>query len=456
MTGDGRLIETNALDLPVPNPLRFVLEDVGQHDGAQVVGTIEKLERRKGGVIWGEGSFDLESRVGREAARQVLDERTNGISMDMDSVAFEIRIAGELAEQYAEFFAPEAPCDHENEDAPEPELETDNEGRIIVAKVDPNEEVQVTTSARVRAATLVAIPAFADARIKADMGSLEDIEDSSATSGAGSEEGESLAAGGAATQPQLPPAAWFSDPRLTAPTALEVTEDGQVRGHLALWGTCHIAHSGSGGCVTPPHSAAGYSYFHTGAVRTAQGSDVAVGHITLDTGHANATSSPALTLAHYENTGTVVADVVAGEDSHGIWVAGAVRNLQPDQLRALRSAPLSGDWRRIGNQLELVAALAVNVPGFPVPRMSGLVAGGHVQSLVAAGMVTHRHLPATTVSQLSTDDLKYLRRLLQRERSSEVSQMTTAAARAFALRVQGSSLAVRARRTLVSTTTTEG
>jgi hypothetical protein len=57
------------------------------------------------------------------------------------------------------------------------------------------------------------------------------------------------------------------------------------------------------------------------------------------------------------------------------------------QVAALRAGALSGDWREIRGHLELVAALVVNVPGFPIPRV-GLAASAGIQSaLVAAGMV---------------------------------------------------------------------
>ena len=38
--------------------------------------------------------------------------------------------------------------------------------------------------------------------------------------------------------------------------------------------------------------------------------------------------------------------------------------LSDEQVRTLRASPLSGDWRYIDGQLELVGALAVNLPGF--------------------------------------------------------------------------------------------
>ena len=441
LTGDGRLIELNALIWETPWPLRFVLEDVGQHDGAQVVGYAESVLRRPNGELYAEGSFDLGSPAGREAARQTLETPGGvGVSMDMDSVSFEIRIAGDLMGQI--FGTPEV-----DEDSP-PKLERDSEGRVTIMKISPDDEVQVTTSARIRAATIVAIPAFADAKITADPDSLEEIDDAPEPAAAGAP--EALAAGAApAFQLAEPPAEWFSDPRLGRPTALTITDAGQVFGHLALWGTCHISHAGSGECVTPPRSAAGYAYFRTGVVRATGGTEVPVGHLTLDTMHANLSASPASTLAHYENTGAVVADIAVGEDSHGIWVAGSLRpSATPDQIRALRAAPLSGDWRQIGSNLELVAALAVNVPGFPVPRPAGMVASGAITSLVAAGMVTHHSLPAVAVAALSSEDLRYLKTLISRERRNEARSIRRSPApaddlSALARRVRLTTLAAR-------------
>jgi hypothetical protein len=54
-----------------------------------------------------------------------------------------------------------------------------------------------------------------------------------------------------------------------------------------------------------------------------------------------------------------------------------------EQVRALRASALSGDWRRHGTGLELMAALCVNVAGFPIPR--AVAASGSPIALVAAG-----------------------------------------------------------------------
>lgn len=186
-----------------------------------------------------------------------------------------------------------------------------------------------------------------------------------------------------AAAPLRPPAHWFDDPTLPGPTPLTITADGQVKGHLALWNVCHFGLQDV--CRMAPHSNTGYKYFTTGSVLTADGTERRVGRITVGTGHANLRLGYIPASDHYDNTGTGVAVVAAGEDPYGIWVAGAtVPEVPETKVAELRRSPLSGDWRPTPQGLELVAALAVNTPGFPVV---GLNAAGEVQSLVAAGMV---------------------------------------------------------------------
>lgn len=175
------------------------------------------------------------------------------------------------------------------------------------------------------------------------------------------------------------------------PTGWTVTADGQVYGHAALWNTCHTGKTGR--CVVPPKNSSGYRFYRTGMVETEDGDAVATGRITLGTGHASLTASPTAAAEHYDNTGTVVADVVAKDGRHGIWVTGALRpDVSPERIRELRGASLSGDWRNIGGKLEMLGLLAVNVPGFPVPRAAAsLAASGageeeEIMALVAAGI----------------------------------------------------------------------
>ena len=431
MTGDGRLIEDGALrwdDLPIP--LRVAFKDVGGHDGAEVCGRIETVERREGGDIYATGTFDLGSAVGAEAFRQVSEQMSNGVSIDTDDVTFRIMAKADM---------PEAGVADSGKDS---DGEADPEGRVKVAAMSSSDELTVIESARLRAATLVAVPAFATARVYAAGQSPSASETAERDENGDSEEKMALSADAdplsrdsltAAAIPTAPPEAWFKDPALTGPTALVVEDDGRVYGHIAAWGTCHIGQIGK--CVEPPTSPSNYAYFRTGALRTAEGTSVAVGHLTMGTGHAGPRDSANAAAEHYDNTGTVFADVAAGEDAYGIWVAGSLRpGITAEQVRVARSAPISGDWRTIRGSLELVGALAVNVPGFPVPRPQGLLASGEVKSLQASGVVTHDDSAARAAHPssrmwgdgLTLGDISYLKRLAESERRRDLQRATAA------------------------------
>jgi len=192
---------------------------------------------------------------------------------------------------------------------------------------------------------------------------------------------EDLSALIAASFPAKPPRQWFDDPKLPGVSALTIDNTGRVHGHIATWKQSHIGMAGS---VKAPRSKSNYAFFATGALECDDGSHVNVGQITLAGGHASIEASVAETVAHYDNTRSAVMDVAVGEDRHGIWVAGALRPDVDDlQLRAVRASSVSGDWRPINGNLELVAVCSVNVPGFPIPRAR--VASGQVVALVAAG-----------------------------------------------------------------------
>lgn len=186
----------------------------------------------------------------------------------------------------------------------------------------------------------------------------------------------------AGAYPVQPPSKWFADPRLQTLTPLTITDDGQVFGHIAAWHTSHI---GMAGGVKPPRSKSGYAYYRTGVVKCDDGEMVDVGQITLTGGHAPLNAGVAKAVAHYDDTASAIMDVAAGEDRHGIWVAGALRpDVTEGQLRSIRASSVSGDWRPINGKLELVAVCAVNAPGFPIPRAR--VASGAPIALVAAGI----------------------------------------------------------------------
>jgi hypothetical protein len=226
------------------------------------------------------------------------------------------------------------------------------------------------------------------------------------------------------------PHEWFEDPALPFPTPVTVTKEGRVFGHIALWGTCHIGYGLSvkqgNDCVAPPESKSGYAYFLTGVADTDQG-EVNVGVLTMGTGHAPERMRAIPAAAHYDNTGTAVADVAVGEDEHGIWFSGAMRSgMTDEQVRAFKASSLSGDWRTIKSDYEMVAALVVNVPGFPIPRRSMGASGGRQVSLVAAGVV-NRETPVLETFDMGAIVDEVERRLERKARR----QRAQAAVRAF-------------------------
>lgn len=187
---------------------------------------------------------------------------------------------------------------------------------------------------------------------------------------------------------ELPPIDWYRDPGLTEPTPVTITADGRIYGHVATWSSTHVGMPGRN--VRPPKSNADYSYFHSGGAVVSdagQPVDISVGKLTLDTGHASLSADAGDAARHYDDTGTIVATVCAGDDTHGIWYSGAVSpGLDDLRMHRLRASAISGDWRPIAGSLELVAALCVVSGGFPIPR-ARVASAADLVPLVAAGMV---------------------------------------------------------------------
>jgi hypothetical protein len=363
-TGDGREFKPDALtwaDLPLP--LRWNKEDShgGEpHTVAVNVGRIDKVWREDGGLVMGEGVLDLSTEDGRTVHGKIKGQFLRGVSVDVDSIK----------DADMELVWPTDP-------------DEDGEGSPFDMLFASPEKV-VFNKGRIRAATLVDIPAFAEAYIAL-------LDEAGAVVAGGEPIGAVREARVRSVQartveaPLRPPAGWFSSPSLSVPTGITVTPEGRVYGHAALWGTCHIGQEGV--CVTPPHEEA-HPYFMTGNVWTEDGGSVGVGQITVGTGHAPLSYGYRAAADHYDNTGAAVADVAVGNDAHGIWVAGSIRPGTSEQrIHELRAAgQVSGDWRRIGGNLRLVGLLAVNVPGFPVPKLKTHLTSGQQLALVAAGI----------------------------------------------------------------------
>lgn len=141
-TGDRRLIAPGAFTFPdLPIPLRYQDADWGDHDGAVVVGTIDRIWR-EGRLVHGSGTFDEHSPRALDAARQAKKKIKAGISIDPRSVTRTV----------AAFTADGDPIDLSLLSGPD-DLPP---GATVYSKI---------LSGRLRSATIVDIPAFEEARI---------------------------------------------------------------------------------------------------------------------------------------------------------------------------------------------------------------------------------------------------------------------------------------------------
>ena len=392
-SGDGRILMEDAQlsfrDFPLP--LMFQKSQSEGHNTGVIVGKIE-AGTVEGGAVHASGVL-FDTPEAKEAA-ELLGEEVLRPSVDLcDMVANWVMF------------------DAEGDPVQDIEDVEDWEGLT--------EQMQVS-EATIMGATLVAKPAFAEAKIilgdEAEGNSQEDLDNLVAAAAVATRHDSSM----------------FTNPQLAGPTPLTV--DGEhVFGHLALWDTEHMSFPGRG--VNPPRSATNYALFHTSQLETEAGA-VSVGRLTVGTGHAGARDDVHAASEHYDTTGTTWAFVKAGEDKHGIWVSGVINpDAEASQVRAGASAPLSGDWRKVGNNLELVAALSVNTPGFPVPRAFQNTATESM-SLVAAGVAPrlskHDEMVAAVLDAIKTDR--------EQQELAEAKQQREKAARSMAAQLMASNL----------------
>lgn len=344
-TDDGRMFADN-IDLTfreMPLPLMWCKQSSGGHYDAYTVGVIESAGI-VGQEVIGKG-YLLNTPEAGEAAVQI-EHGVTGPSVDLGDVEWELR--NEHGQPISE------------------DEWWDNPDMKVISTV---------LSAKVLAATLVATPAFGQTSIS--LGEMVDKGDDALVAAA------ALADVLAAT-PARPHSTAFADPQFTEPTYPHITDDGVIRGHLAAWNVCHTGIQDA--CVLAPHSQTDYAWFHTSPpVRLADGGEVKVGRLTVGGGHAGPRLSVGATIAHYDNVGTCFALVHVGEDEHGIWFSGIpAPGADLAQIERGLAAPLSGDWRNVGGNLELVAALSVNTPGFPLVASGATGDEGEALSLVAS------------------------------------------------------------------------
>ena len=391
-TGDGRRFAEGGITLAdVPFPFEWARSREGGHDGAVGIGVVNQAKVMtvakaiEGGwisegaakglapdtkAVFGQG--ELFDGVDREEmprlaedvaeAMHLIEAGTLGPSVDLDSFEAKAVLAGtdeeityDMLEAYYEEHGTEPPV-----------------------------ELLVTT-ARVRAATLVSIPAFAETSRPLELIAAEPV---TAAEGEPTEHERVSALVASVAVQALPAADAFNLPELTGPTP--ITWDfttGRVFGHIATWATCHVGFRGA--CVTPPHDpapGAPYSWFNRYAVETSDGT-VFAGRITVGGRHAELSLSASAAMAAHDSK-TVAAYVRAYEDEHGIVVAGSIcPNLTADEIDTLNRRKVSGDWREAAGELALVEILALSPgprqhsePGFPVETS---VRNGRQTALVA-------------------------------------------------------------------------
>lgn len=404
----------------LPIPLLMQLQTAEQHKGSVIVGRIDRIERIDA-ELHGWGVFDMKSEHGKEAQRLVSEQMMRGVSIDAEVLEI-------------------------------------NKERLMAE--DDGEIALIIEEAKIGAATLVSFQAFPQAVI-----ALSDMDIPPAT-----EDGRGEATITAARKPTPqeiaicrsecgddencmssclekktaasryslldhallahaessgPPTSWFTNPELKELTPLIITRNGRLYSHAAGWNSCHVGYPS---CMKAPRSHTNYAHYLVGAVLPADcdcDSPIATGVITLGTTHADSYADPESARRHYDNTGMAVADVTVGEDEHGIWVAGALRpGITDAQVRALRGSALSGDWRWIGGNLELVGLLAVNTPGFPIPRVAAAIESGVQISLVAAGIPEDIPTSTSDSNASPSELLADLKRELEEKEQEESEEGT--------------------------------
>lgn len=444
-TGDGRRFADGSMTLAeTPFPFEWVRVREGGHDGAVGVGAIQEAKiLTVADAIKGEwiseagakgldpamkgifGKGELFDDVNREElprlaedvaeSMHLIGEGTLGPSVDLDSFEAEAVMAGtdepitwEMIEAYYEEHGTEPPVE------------------LLI------------TQGRVRAATLVSIPAFAETPrplelIEQDADALALIaaeEEGADTGEVRAREMERVRALVASVEAQARPAApelaAFALPALAGPTP--ITWDwkrGVVYGHIATWQTCHVGYTGV--CITPPRAEGGYGWFNRYAVDTSDGGTIWAGRLTLGGPHPGLSLAASSAMAAYDGK-TVAADVVAYEDEYGIVVAGAIRpGLDGGQMAILERRKVSGDWREIGGSLALIEVLALSPglrrqsePGFPVQTHAR---NGRQTALVACLSPD----PGLLVSQGAIDISGAVREALAAERAAERARAALAA-----------------------------
>lgn len=434
-TGDGRRFASGGIELDqTPFSFEWVREREGGHNGAVAVGVVQEAavltvkdalaqdyisaDKAKGldskmEAVWAKG--ELFDGVDREEmprlaedvaeAMHLMGAGTLGPSVDLDS--FEGQPVFEGSDEPVTWEAVEAYYEEHGE---EPKMEL------------------LITKGRVRAATLVTIPAFAETSRPLELIAADPEEDPA-------EETKKAAALIASIGTRsLPSVGAFALPELAGPTPITWDwETGRVFGHIATWGTCHVGYADV--CVTAPKDESGaYAAFNRFPVETEDGGTVWAGRITVGGHHASLDLDAVRTMAVYDGK-TVAAHVRAYTDAYGIAVAGVIELPEDSPHRAaVDRRKVSGDWRETPEGLSLVEVLALSPgprrhsePGFPIPGTFSR-AGRQVALTAALGPEPERQTFGVRPAALRDLDIQgAVRAALAADRAAQAARAELAA-----------------------------
>lgn len=363
-TGDGTMLAAGAVRFEaLPVPLVWDREE-GDHSG-QVVGAIESVTR-DGDALIGHGYLSADSTdpatleaVGRVA--ELFEEGAVGVSVRLDDVSSELRINRALLKEI---------------DQPPAEAadgETDEAGRVVIARFNADDELEVVTDARLRHVAVLDTPAHDQARMRVDATDTDDTDETPSVAVAaagtltlGTYEGRTDA--GADPDFGLPgqDQRLLYDPERDRWSCPPTLIGDHYFGHVAPHGICIVGQPGR--CVTPPD--ANLDAFHRAGPLPGFGGR-RTGVVTFGDHSETGIGAEAATR-HYDKVGYGVADVRVGRDAYGIWFSGKIRpgTSEADRYR-LAGSDVSGHWEvdRHGRMM-LVGLPAVNVGGFPKGRLT--------------------------------------------------------------------------------------
>lgn len=328
-TPDGRYIASEGFSMR-PGPWSIMYQDkvAPAHDNARLAGSLREMTVVDNvGSGWG---FLADLPAGHEAKVAMRTRSIRGVSADLTAVHREL---------------------------PTAELEA----------LGVREVAARSTFSRL---TMVTVPAFPDA-----FGELVPA----------SGEPELLASARYFTDTEIVrPDWWFAQPTFAGPTSVRVEGD-RVWGHIwSRSAPCHRSYADR--CELPPLDDDFADFHKSRSVLLESGQYAATGRVFFVTTHQRglAGATPEQINLAYDHTGSCWADVCAGYDQWGIWIAGALRpGLGPNARYALRASPLSGHWspstrRNRRGKRSLMCVLSVNSNGFEIDEYDDgtLVASG--------------------------------------------------------------------------------